>query len=132
MIVDVDQLARKAVGKEAGDEQRHITEPLQAAFALGALGASSASDSICTSGLSRDAVGDVFEQLLRTRKQSQQIDHVVLGLVLDRHVLVRQRALQRVVKIFAQIANSHYPSSRLRLLHESIPRESRPRMHPSS
>ena len=61
----------------------------------GAVGASSASDSICTSGFEAHAVGGPLEQLLRAREQRQQIDDVLLSLVFDCHMLVRERALQR-------------------------------------
>src|SRR5580704_18363445 len=38
VVVDVDQLAREAVGKEPGDEKRHVAKALQGAVLMGGIG----------------------------------------------------------------------------------------------
>jgi hypothetical protein len=42
----------------------------------------------------------------------------MLGLIFDRHVLVRQCTLQGIVKIFAQIRDCKNPAGTFRLLHD--------------
>ena len=108
VIVDVDQLARKAVGEEAGDEQRHIAQALQAAFALERARRLERIGQHLHQRPEPHAVGGALEQVLRAREQRQQVDHVLLGLVLDCHMLVRQRALQCIVKVLAQARHRHY------------------------
>ena len=50
----------------------------------------------------------VLVERLGTRKQSEQIDHVVLGLIFDREVLLLERAMQRVLEKLAQIRHRQY------------------------
>ena len=38
-------------------------------------------------------------------KQGEHVDHVVFGLAFDRHVLMRQRVVQRVAEEFLQTRN---------------------------
>jgi hypothetical protein len=38
-------------------------------------------------------------------KQREQVDHVVFGLVVDRHVLMRERVVQRVAEEFPETGN---------------------------
>ena len=50
------------------------------------------------------------EQCLGAGEQSEQVDDVVLGLVFDRELLARQRAVQRVPEVFLQVRNGLHPA----------------------
>ena len=66
------------------------------------------------------AVGCLLEQLLGAREDGQQVDDVLLGLVFDCHMLVRQRTLQCTVKVLAQARDGHHTIVRFRLLHDFV------------
>jgi hypothetical protein len=53
----------------------------------------------------------------------------LLGLILDCYVLVRERTMQRVVEVLAQIGNRQHTFAGLSCWHESILVNTRLRMH---
>jgi hypothetical protein len=124
VIVDVDQLARKAVGKEAGDEQRHIAEALQTALTFHCGGRLQRIGQHLHQRPQPHAVGGALIQVLRAREQREQVDHVLLGLVLHCHMLVRQRALQCIVKVHAQARYGQDTIVAFGLLHDFVLRKS--------
>src|SRR5579863_5857278 len=96
VIVDVDQLACEALRKKPGNEERDVAQALQVAVAV--------AGGACLERLGQHddqrphpwALGGAVEQSLGTGEQSQQVDDVVLGLVLDRELLAGERAVQGV------------------------------------
>jgi hypothetical protein len=68
------------------------------------------------------AVRGVLEQLFRAREQRQQVDDVLLGLVLDRDMLLRERALQRIAEELRQTLDRNHSTTAVRLPHDFPPR----------
>ena len=50
-------------------------------------------------------MGRAFVERVGVGEQREQVDHVVFGLAFDRHVLMRQRVVQRVAEEFLQTRN---------------------------
>ena len=112
MVVDVDQLACEAGGEEARDEQRDVAQPLQAAESRLVRRrfhrlAQHHHQRLEARALLRVAPIALIERV-GIGKQREQVHHVVLGLVFDRHVLVRQRVMQRVAEEFLETCNRLY------------------------
>ncbi len=94
VVVDVDELARKAACKESGNKQGHIPEPLQAAIAVTLGGSLEGIRQHESQRFQAHAVRSSLIESLGTRKQGEQIDDVVLCLIVDRELLLLQRPLQ--------------------------------------
>ena len=98
-------LRGEALGKEAGDEQRHVPEALQRAIAQAHRGGFQRIAQHEGEGLEARALGRGFVERLGAGKQRQQIHDVLLGLLLDRHVLFLQCAVHGVLEELAQIGH---------------------------
>ncbi len=109
MVVDVDEFAGEAPREESRDEERHIAEALQTAVPIRGGGCfqcfsqhhdqrleACAAIGLCLSGR-------LLVERIGAREQCQEIDDVVLGLIFDSEVLSLERAMQRIVKVLAQI-----------------------------
>ena len=110
VIVDVDQLAREALREEAGDEERDVSQALQAAVAVAGAARLERLRQHDHQRFQARALGSPLEQRLGAGEQSQQVDDVVLGLVLDREPLALQRAVQSVPEVFLQVGNRLHPA----------------------
>ena len=95
-------LRAKLLGEEAGDEQRHVAEPLQSA--LPRLGARSLERLGQHVGERPDAqaVGSLLVQRVGAREHGEQVDDVLLRLLLDVEMLMLGRFVKRVTKELAQ------------------------------
>ena len=94
--------------EEAGDEERDVPEALQRAVArAGGRGF----ERIVQHERERPqahALGRVLVQRLRARKEREQIDDVLLGLFLYRHVLLGERPVYGVLEELPQIRDREY------------------------
>ena len=107
VIVDVDELAGEALREKSGDEQRHVAQRCKPRLRS-------------RRGRRLERLGQHDHQRLEARarrrslverfgtgEQRQQVDDVVLGLVLDRQMLFRERAVQRVAEELPQIRHRY-------------------------
>ena len=117
MVVDIDQLAREALSEEAGDEQRHIAQPLQVAVTVAGGPRLERLRQHQCQRLEACTLGRALIERLRAGEQGEQIDHVVLGLVFDRQVLFGERALERVLEELAQIRDRQHATRGMTVSH---------------
>ncbi len=108
VVVDVDQLARKATREESGNEQGDVAEPLQAPIAVAGAGRFERLRQHDDERLEARACGRALVESLGAREQRQQIDDIVLRLVLDLELLLLQGAVQGVLEELAQVRDWQY------------------------
>ena len=120
VVIDVHELAREAAGEKPRDEQRHIAQALQPALAFLCGRRLECIRQHLHQGPQPHAVRGTLVELFRACEQRQQVDHVLLGLICHCHMLVRQRALQCIVKVLTQARNRQHTIFVFGLLHDFV------------
>src|SRR5579863_765333 len=118
VIVDIDQLAGKALREESSHEQRDISEALQPAVPMLSGGRLERLRKHHDERLEAGAFRGCFIKRFGARKRSEQIDHVVLGLILNFNLLLLERAVQLILEVFPQVGDRHYTCRAVTLIHD--------------
>src|SRR5260370_4304248 len=102
VIVDVDQFAREAAREKSRDEQGDVSEALQAPLPRSGCRRLERIRQHLRERPDAQALRRALVQRVGAGEHGEQVDHVLLGLLVDIEMLMLARGVKRVTKEFAQ------------------------------
>src|SRR6202790_921937 len=111
VVVDVDQFAREAAREKSRDEQGDVAEALQAPLPRSGGRRLQRIRQHLRKRPDAQALRSALVQRVGAGEHGEQVDHVLLGLLVDIETLMLARGVKRVTKEFAQ-GTDRYERSR--------------------